>query len=126
MKASEHKVGITAAEVALNVHKAFWAYQLTVSFSESLDEGQQILGDVLQKVEALLEDDSPQVTENDRLRLIHARATVPPPSTVSPRHPRDVYVPKVPKVPTHSWPQSFAKIDCCKIIGSQHSIRISR
>jgi outer membrane protein TolC len=74
--AARHKVEITSADVIMNVHKAFWAYQLAQSFANSLQEGDEIIEGVLEKVETLLEDDSPQVTENDRLRLLHAAATV--------------------------------------------------
>lgn len=74
--ASEERVHITEGEVLVNVYKAFWAYQLTSSFNESLREGDEILSKVIEKVEELLEADSAQVTENDRLRLIHAQATL--------------------------------------------------
>ena len=76
VKAAEHNVTITSAEVVMNVHRAYWAYHLTRSFVESLTDGERILTQVLEKVEELLENDSPQVTENDRLRLIHAQSTV--------------------------------------------------
>ena len=76
VRAAEHNVEITESQMVALVHEAFWAYQLTRSFAESLSEGQEILHSVLERVEILLENDSPQVTENDRLRLIHAHATV--------------------------------------------------
>ena len=76
VRAAEIKVDITSADVVALVHEAYWAFQLTHSFEESLSEGVGILASVLEKVEELLENDSPQVTENDRLRLIHAHATV--------------------------------------------------
>jgi outer membrane protein TolC len=69
-------VHITEADVILNVHKAFWAYQLTRSFVRSLREGDEILAKVIRTVEGLIADDSPQVTENDRLRLVHAQAAL--------------------------------------------------
>ncbi len=76
VRAAEHNVAITQAEVLLNVHRAYWTYVLTRSFVRGLEEGQGVLGKVLDKVELLLDEDSPQVTENDRLRLMHAHATV--------------------------------------------------
>lgn len=74
--AAEASVGITEGEVVVNVHRAYWGYQLTDSFVRSLAEGDQILTNVIAKVEELLDADSGQVTENDRLRLIHAQATL--------------------------------------------------
>lgn len=74
--ASEAAVGITEGEVVVNVHRAFWGYQLADRFVRSLTEGDEILGKVIEKVNELLEADSGQVTENDRLRLLHAQATL--------------------------------------------------
>jgi outer membrane protein, multidrug efflux system len=74
--AAEEKVHITEAEVLVNVYRAFWAYQLTREFTTSLKEGEEILDKIIRKVEELIEEDSPQVTENDRLRLVHAQATL--------------------------------------------------
>ncbi|MCK6551121.1 TolC family protein [Myxococcota bacterium] len=76
VRAARERVAITEAEVVVQVHNAFWAYQLTRSFITSLEEGEQMLGKVLAKIEELLDADSPQVTENDRLRLLYALATV--------------------------------------------------
>jgi outer membrane protein, multidrug efflux system len=75
-RAAEHKVTITEAEVVMNIHRAFWAYQLTRSFVDSLKDGEKTLEKVLGKIEELLDADSGQVTENDRLRMLHALATV--------------------------------------------------
>jgi outer membrane protein TolC len=78
--ARENRVA-TQAEVALNVQRAFWAYQLTRAALVSLEEGKGTLEKVLRQVDALLEAESPQVTENDRLRMrflldtLAARAT---------------------------------------------------
>lgn len=76
VRAAGHQRNITRAEVVVNVTKAFWAYQLTRSFLDSLEDGAKTLEDVLDKIEELLENDSPQVTENDRLRLKYALATL--------------------------------------------------
>ena len=76
ISAAKSRTRITRADVVFDVYRAYWAYQLTHSFSQSLRDGAQILEKVLVTVEDLLENDSPQVTENDRLRLIHALATV--------------------------------------------------
>ncbi|MCC7382816.1 MAG: TolC family protein [Deltaproteobacteria bacterium] len=76
VRASEEKVHITEGEVLLNVQRAFWAHQMTRSFVKSLQEGEATLAKVVTKIEELLAEESPQVTENDRLRMLHARATV--------------------------------------------------
>lgn len=69
VRAAEHKQAATRAEIILNLHKAFWAYQLTRSLDDSAEEGEGTLVKILERVEELLDADSPQVTENDRLRL---------------------------------------------------------
>ncbi len=74
--AAEANVGTTEGAVVVNVYRAFWGYQLTASFVRSLEEGEAILADVIGKVEELLEAESAQVTENDRLRILHAQATL--------------------------------------------------
>ncbi|MCA9552107.1 MAG: TolC family protein [Myxococcales bacterium] len=76
VKAAEHNQTITSADVVVNVNKAFWTIQLTRTFVKSLDEGIGTLSKVLEKIEELLDADSPQVTENDRLRLKYALATL--------------------------------------------------
>ncbi len=67
---------MTEAEVVVNVTRGFWAYQLTRTFLNSLDDGRGTLESVLEKIEELLDNDSPQVTENDRLRLKYALSTL--------------------------------------------------
>jgi outer membrane protein TolC len=74
--AANEKVTVTRAEVVLNMHRAFWGYQLTRAYVTSLSDGAATLEKVLLKITALLDRESPQVTENDRLRLTHALATV--------------------------------------------------
>ena len=74
--AARHNRVATQAEVAMNVHRAFWTYQLTRTFLGSLKEGQDVLERVLKRIEELLDAESPQVTENDRLRLRYALATL--------------------------------------------------
>ncbi len=76
VKAAEHKQTVTEADVLVNVNKAFWTIQLTRKLTKSLDEGVRILEGVLSKIEQMLDDDSGQVTENDRLRLKYALATL--------------------------------------------------
>jgi len=76
VRAAEENVHVTEGVVAVNVHRAYWAYQLTDKFLGSLSDGDKILADVIKKVEDLLAAESDQVTENDRLRLLHARATL--------------------------------------------------
>lgn len=76
VRAAKHNVDITLGEVLLNVHRAYWTHMMTVSFSEGLEDGERILQRVIEKIETLIEEDSGQVTENDRLRLLHALATI--------------------------------------------------
>lgn len=76
IKAAEHKNTVTEADVVVNVNKAFWTIQLTRTLMKSLDEGVANLEKVLDKIEEMLEADSGQVTENDRLRLKYALATL--------------------------------------------------
>lgn len=76
VNAANQKVGITQAEVAMNVHRAFWAFQLTRGFIVSLNDGEKTLEKVLKKINELLDNESTQVTENDRLRMLYALATV--------------------------------------------------
>lgn len=74
--AARHQRTATRAEVAFNVTRAFWTCQLTRTFLTSLTEGQDNLRNVLEKIEDLLDADSPQVTENDRMRLKYALSTL--------------------------------------------------
>jgi outer membrane protein TolC len=76
VKAATEKRVVTQAEVVMDVHRAFWAVQLTRSYVSSLRDGEKTLQKVLKKIEELLDAESPQVTENDRLRLVYAAATV--------------------------------------------------
>ncbi len=76
VKAARHNVVATKAEVALNLTQAYWAYQLFGGLKVSLGDGQKRLEGVLEKIEELLEADSPQVTENDRLRLSYALSSL--------------------------------------------------
>ncbi len=76
VEAQKAKVRATQNDVLVQVKKAFWVHQLTRTFQGSLDEGESKLKKVLAKIEDLLEADSPQVTENDRLRLRHALSTL--------------------------------------------------
>lgn len=75
-RAAEAKVEVTRSEVLINVVRAFWTYQLTRSFIDSLTDGRKTLQKVLERIEDLLESDSGQVTENDRMRMVHAIATL--------------------------------------------------
>lgn len=76
VRAAKHNVDITLGEVLLNVHRAYWTHMMTVSFSQGLQDGERILEKVIEKIETLIDDESGQVTENDRLRLMHALATI--------------------------------------------------
>ena len=76
VRAAGHQKTVAQAELVVNVNRAFWAYQLTQAFLDSLDEGKSTLAQVLDRIEALLEADSTQVTENDRLRLKYALTTL--------------------------------------------------
>ncbi len=76
IRAAQHQNTVTQADVIVNVNKAFWTIQLTRTFMTSLDEGIKNLEGVLSKIEEMLEDDTGQVTENDRLRLKYALATL--------------------------------------------------
>jgi outer membrane protein, multidrug efflux system len=76
IRAAEDKAVITEADVVLDVHRAFWGHQLARSFLGSLQDGEKTLLKVQKRIEELLDAESPQVTENDRLRMIHAIATV--------------------------------------------------
>jgi outer membrane protein TolC len=76
VRAAKHNVNITLGEVLLNVHRAYWTHMMTISFAEGLEDGYRILESVIMKIETLIEEDSAQVTENDRLRLLHALATI--------------------------------------------------
>ncbi len=76
VRAARHQRTTTQAELVVNVNRAFWAYQLTQAFLDSLGEGKETLAEVLDRIEELLEVDSTQVTENDRLRLRYALATL--------------------------------------------------
>ncbi|MEO1338075.1 MAG: TolC family protein, partial [Myxococcota bacterium] len=76
VRAAKHQKTVAQAEVVVNVNRAFWAFQLTQAFLTSLDAGKQTLASVLDKIEELLEADSTQVTENDRLRLKYALSTL--------------------------------------------------
>ncbi|MEM7678376.1 MAG: TolC family protein [Myxococcota bacterium] len=76
VRASKHQKTIAQAELVVNVNRAFWAFQLTQAFLDSLGEGKNTLAKVLDRIEELLEADSGQVTENDRLRLKYALSTL--------------------------------------------------
>ncbi|MBK8012332.1 MAG: TolC family protein [Deltaproteobacteria bacterium] len=76
VRAAEQELRITEAELALNMVQAFWTLQLTRAFRHALDDGEKTLKKVLERVDALLEAESLQVTENDRMRLRYALATL--------------------------------------------------
>ncbi len=76
VEAAKHQAHGTKAEVVSDVTRAFWSIQLLRAFETSLADGEKTLEKVLHKVQELLEADSPQVTENDRLRLLHALGTL--------------------------------------------------
>lgn len=74
--AAKHQVTSVRAQVVLDLTRAYWGWQLLSSLLESLEEGQNRLEGVLEQIEELLDNDSPQVTENDRLRLEFALSTL--------------------------------------------------
>jgi outer membrane protein TolC len=74
--AAEHQTDVTRATVVYNVHQAYWSLQLVRAFLASISDGQRTLGKVLDQIEELLDNDSDQVTENDRLRLTYALTTL--------------------------------------------------
>lgn len=76
VKAAAHQEEATKAEVVLNLHRAFWALQLVHALLRSVEEGEETLGGILERIEDLLDADSLQVTENDRLRLVYALRTL--------------------------------------------------
>lgn len=76
VEAQEERAHATEAEVAVNVARAFWTVQLVRAAERSLADGTRTLEKVLEKVDDLLENESPQVTENDRLRILHALGTL--------------------------------------------------
>jgi outer membrane protein TolC len=75
-EAATTRVEITESEVILNVVRAYWAFQVADAAARSLDEGDAIVGKILKKVKELLDDESAQVTEADRMRIQHAQATL--------------------------------------------------
>src|SRR5207249_1566810 len=65
INAAHEQMVITESDVVLDVHRAFWGYQLARSFVGSLQDGEKTLLKVQKKIEELLDAESPQVTEND-------------------------------------------------------------
>ncbi|HJL40075.1 MAG TPA: TolC family protein [Myxococcales bacterium LLY-WYZ-16_1] len=76
VEAAEAQKEATTAEVVLNVYRAFWTLQLVREFVRALEEGQDTLQQVVDQLEELLDAESGQVTENDRLRVNYALSTV--------------------------------------------------
>ena len=62
--------------MVVDLTRAYWGWQLLQGLVASLDEGEERLDGVLYTIEELLEADSGQVTENDRLRLKFALSTL--------------------------------------------------
>lgn len=76
IEAATAQVTATRAQVIVDLNRAYWGWQLVRSLLGSLDEGARRLTEVLERIEELLDADSPQVTENDRLRLKFALASL--------------------------------------------------
>ncbi|MEM1025066.1 MAG: TolC family protein [Myxococcota bacterium] len=76
VEAAEHQSDVTRAQVVYDVARAFWTIQLVESLLSSLADGQNTLEGILERVEELLDDESAQVTENDRLRLEYVLRTL--------------------------------------------------
>lgn len=67
--AAERKVQATRGDVLVDLTRVYWGWQLIRGLVSSLEEGEKRLEGVLDQIEALLDAESSQVTENDRLRL---------------------------------------------------------
>ncbi len=76
VKASKHQTNATRAQVIVDITRAYWGIQLLRTLLSSLEDGKNVLQKVLNKIEELLENDTAQVTENDRLRLKYALSTL--------------------------------------------------
>ena len=76
IRAARHQVRATQAAVVVDLIRAYWGWQLLQSLVASLEEGEERLAGVLEQIEELLDADSGQVTENDRLRLKFALSTL--------------------------------------------------
>ncbi|MEO1231490.1 MAG: TolC family protein [Myxococcota bacterium] len=76
VKASHHQVNATRGQVLVDLSRSYWGWQLLRELVASLDEGERRLAGVLEQIEELLDADSGQVTENDRLRLKFALSTL--------------------------------------------------
>lgn len=76
VQATRHQLEATRASVVLDLIRVYWGWQLLRSLVTSLEEGESRLENVLNQIEELLDSDSGQVTENDRLRLKFALSTL--------------------------------------------------
>ncbi len=76
VRASKYQLEATRSSVILDLVRAYWGWQLLRSLINSLREGEDRLEGVLDQIEELLDADSGQVTENDRLRLKFAVSTL--------------------------------------------------
>jgi outer membrane protein TolC len=66
----------TAADVELNVRKAYWGLKLARELLDALAEGSGYVGDAQKKIDKQLEEGSGNVTVTDKLRLRTVRAEV--------------------------------------------------
>lgn len=76
VRAAQEQVKATKATVIVDLTRAYWGWQLLRELKASLDDGEKRLESVLEQIEELLDADSGQVTENDRLRLKFALSTL--------------------------------------------------
>ncbi|HEY8926133.1 MAG TPA: TolC family protein [Polyangia bacterium] len=74
--AVRHKQAGAAADVELNIRKAYWGRKLARELLDTLDQGTSYIDEAQQKIEKQLADGSGNVTVTDRLRLRTVRAEI--------------------------------------------------
>jgi len=74
--AIRHKQAGAAADVELNIRKAYWGRKLARELLDTLDQGTSYIDEAQQKIEKQLADGSGNVTVTDRLRLRTVRAEI--------------------------------------------------
>jgi len=74
--ALRHKQAGAAADVDLNIRKAYWGRKLARELLDTLEQGTSYIDEAQQKIEKQLADGSGNVTVTDRLRLRTVRAEI--------------------------------------------------
>src|SRR5438132_8598743 len=74
--AIRHKQAGAAADVELNIRKAYWGRKLARELIDTLEQGTSYIDEAQQKIEKQLADGSGNVTVTDRLRLRTVRAEI--------------------------------------------------